>query len=428
MCYYLKNKKSTEPTILNIMKRINGRMFKYSTGVKVIPKYWDSKSKKIKKGFPNYSRINTFLDKLKKRFETSIWDLKAEEQLTQDNLRKELDLIIGRERKTITELKTFKEVWQDGWMESLKVDKAIGTVRKKGYVLKSLLDFSKDTGYKLDFDTINEVFAEEYKKWALTATKSDGTLRYTKDNSIHKYISITKEFLKWSNRRGYSTSNHYKLISGYNEEYFAPFALDSSDVNKLMNLDIQSIDLNEYEIRPCNHKKVKDALERARDAFLFRCLCGIRYSDYNQLTPSKLQNGILSLVTQKTNVQIQLPLHSYAQKILLKYGYKVPKFKNQNENENLKLLARIAGFTEKETISYKRGGRKIEEVKKRWELVSTHTARKTFITNCLRAGIEAYIVMDIVGIKKESTFKRYVQVSGYDVSIAMKKHDLLYVS
>lgn len=427
MCYYLKNKKATAPTPLNIMKRINGSMFKYSVGVKVLPVYWNSKTKQIKKGYPDYSRINKFLDKLSTRFDTVIWDLKSEEQLTHENLRKNLDSIIGRERNESKKLESFSEVWKDGWMKWLQQEeRAKSTIDKKGYTLKSLLDFEMETGYTLSFDTMNENFARKYKIWALNAVKQNGKPRYTKDNAIHKNISIVKEFLKWANSKGYTNLEYYKGIMGYNEEYFAPFALSSSDISMLMKLDIQSVDLDNYEIRPCNHEKVKIALERTRDAFVFRCLCGIRYSDYSQLTSSKLKNGSINLVTQKTNTQIQLPLHSYAKKILSENDYCVPILANQNENENLKLLARVAGFTEKETVSFLRGGKRIEEVKERWELVSTHTARKTFITNCLRAGIEQYVVMEIVGIKKESTFKRYVQVSGHDINKAMQKYEALY--
>jgi site-specific recombinase XerD len=127
------------------------------------------------------------------------------------------------------------------------------------------------------------------------------------------------------------------------------------------------------------------------------------------------------LVTQKTGTSVTIPLPESAFKILIKYNYKLPKQNNQTENEQLKLLCKIAGFKEETTITYKLGGELISEVKQRWELVTTHTARKTFITNCLRAGIEAYLVMEIVGIKKESTFRRYVQVTNNDVAGALAK-------
>lgn len=430
MSFYLKDKHATTETSINLCKRVNGKMFKYSTGKTVTPKYWDDENKKILKGYQNYVNMNKYLRRLKNRFEAIIEELDGDGTLSHDKLRSELDEYVGRERtkKDKQVIESFKDVWRNAWMPTLAIDKAKATVDKKGYALNSLEDFERDTNYKLDFDRINENFAESFKLWALRAKKPDGSPRYEKDNSIHKIISITKEFMKWANRRGYIANSDYKLISGYNEEYFAPFALDYNDVKTLMNLDFNDVNLQEYGIRPCNFFKVRDALEKTRDAFVFRSMCGIRFSDYQCLTPLKLQGDRLSLVTQKTSSLVEIPLHPFAKEILRNYNYRMPKMANQNENEHLKLLCRIAGFNEPITLTYKRGGKKIDVVKNRWELVSTHTARKTFITNCLRAGIDAYLVMEIVGIKKEATFKRYVQVASNDVKDAMKKLELLYAS
>ena len=430
MSYYLKDKHATQETAIYLCRRINGKMFKYSTGKSVNPKHWDYDGKKILKGAKNYVNINKYLKRLKNKFETLIEELDGAGRLNQNNLRDALDEYIERKRivKQDMGVKSFKELWRNGWMVSLAIDKAPATVKKKRYALNSLEDFERETKYNLDFDTINETFAEKFKLWALKARKKDGTTRYNSDNSIHKIISITKEFMKWSNRRGYTDCDDYRLISGYNEEYFAPFALDSGDIKILMTLNFNDINLTEYGIRPCNHLKTLNALIKARDAFVFRSLCGIRFSDYQLLNPLRYDENSIKLVTKKTGTSIEVPLQPFAAGLLRKYNYQMPKMANQNENEHLKLLCRIAGFDEDITVTQKRGGKIVEKVKKRWELVSTHTARKTFITNCLRAGIDAYVVMRLVGIKKEATFQRYVQVAKKDVNGAMKKLELLYAS
>lgn len=429
MHYHLKNKKSKEETGVNICKRLNGKMFKYSTGLKVRPKYWDTEKKKVLKGEIDYLNKNQFLKNLNTKFDSIVLSLKVTGDLSHENIREQLDEFIGRVRKTAdAKPEKFEEIWRDKWMVSLMKSRGEKTVAKKGYVLNSLQDFHRDTKYPLTLNSINRMFAEKYKEWALAATKLNGDYRYTKDNSIHKNISITKEFMKWANGANYTSNIDYTNIKGYNEEYYAPFALSHDDINELMHIDFDTLDLDEFGIRPCNHSKTKLALEKTRDAFVFRSLCGIRFSDYHTLTPLKLQEGTIKLVTHKTSTQIQLPLHDYAKQLLIKHDYKVPKLKNQNENRNLKLLGQIVGFDESVVVVYKRGGKKIEEIKKRWELMTTHTARKTFITNCLRAGIDAYLVMEIVGIKKESTFKRYVQVASQDIDKAMGKLELFYAS
>jgi len=254
----------------------------------------------------------------------------------------------------------------------------------------------------------------------------NGKKRFNKDNSIHKYIGITKEFMKWCNKRGFTDNNGYTLISGYNEIYYTPFALEADDISQLLSIDFDAIDYSKYGVRSCNIQRTKKALESTRDSFVFRCFCGIRFSDYFTLSPNKFKENRLTLVTKKTGSNVTITLPPSAFKILEKYNYQLPKVNNQNENENLKLLGQIVGFDEDTTVTYKLGGSQVSELKKRWEIITTHTARKTFITNCLRAGIEAYLVMEIVGIKKESTFRRYIQITNNDVAGALARLDKFY--
>lgn len=425
MNYHLKNKKSTEDTQINLCVRIDGRMFKYSTGKKVNPKNWDFESKRVLKGHPNHVALNEYLKKLHVKFDSFVMDSQTKGSVCFETLRNDLDTFRGKKKKVtekpVEEKLQFQELWTNKWLDSLKPNCAYSTIKKKQYILNSLIQFQKETNYKLGMDSINEVFAEKFKKWALQAKLKNGKKRFNKDNTIHKYIGITKEFMKWSNKRGYTTNNDYTNISGYNEIYFTPFALEGEDISKLLSIDFNTVDLISLGARPCNLSKTRKSLETVRDSFVFRCFCGIRFSDYYSLSPNKFKGNRLTLVTQKTGTSVTIPLPESAFKILSKYNYKLPKQNNQTENEQLKLLCKIAGFKEDTTITYKLAGELISEVKQRWELVTTHTARKTFITNCLRAGIEAYLVMEIVGIKKESTFRRYVQVTNNDVAGALAK-------
>ena len=428
MNYHLKNIKSENETAINLCVRIDGKMFKYSTGKTVHPKNWDFDSKKVLKGHPNYTSLNEFLKKFHIKFEGLVVEQQTIGAVCFNSLRDDLDKIRGKERSTKSvdiDLK-FKDIWTKYWIESLKNNCAESTIKKKNYVLNCLLDFERDSKYQLSIESINDVFAEKFKSWALKAKMKNGKKRFNKDNSIHKYIGITKEFMKWCNKRGFTDNNGYTLISGYNEIYYTPFALEADDISQLLSIDFDAIDYSKYGVRSCNIQRTKKALESTRDSFVFRCFCGIRFSDYFTLSPNKFKENRLTLVTKKTGSNVTITLPPSAFKILEKYNYQLPKVNNQNENENLKLLGQIVGFDEDTTVTYKLGGSQVSELKKRWEIITTHTARKTFITNCLRAGIEAYLVMEIVGIKKESTFRRYIQITNNDVAGALARLDKFY--
>jgi len=50
----------------------------------------------------------------------------------------------------------------------------------------------------------------------------------------------------------------------------------------------------------------------------------------------------------------------------------------------------------------------------KWELVSSHTARRTFATNCYLDGIPTRTIMRITGHKKEDDFFRYIRMTPED--------------
>ena len=61
-------------------------------------------------------------------------------------------------------------------------------------------------------------------------------------------------------------------------------------------------------------------------------------------------------------------------------------------------------------INFK-GGERIEDIVPKFEVLTSHVARKTFITNALEKGMKAEVVMEISGHKDYKIFKRYVKIA-----------------
>jgi len=61
-------------------------------------------------------------------------------------------------------------------------------------------------------------------------------------------------------------------------------------------------------------------------------------------------------------------------------------------------------------VSY-RGTELIEEVYKKWQMVGSHTARRTFITLALEDGWNYKEIMTVAGIKKVETVIKYDKVN-----------------
>ena len=57
------------------------------------------------------------------------------------------------------------------------------------------------------------------------------------------------------------------------------------------------------------------------------------------------------------------------------------------------------------------GRRRIDGTVSKYELITSYTARKTFVTNNLVLGMKEMIVRNITDHKDEASFKRYVDIA-----------------
>jgi integrase len=84
---------------------------------------------------------------------------------------------------------------------------------------------------------------------------------------------------------------------------------------------------------------------------------------------------------------------------------------NQKTKEYLKLIAKDAELNELVSVVNYSGARKIENFYPKRELVTTHIARRTFVTLALEKGIRPEVVMSITGHKDYKTFKKYIKIT-----------------
>jgi integrase len=86
-----------------------------------------------------------------------------------------------------------------------------------------------------------------------------------------------------------------------------------------------------------------------------------------------------------------------------------PALKVQKMNEYLKELAALAPSLRMPVIIYKTvAGVPTSITRKKYQCISTHTARRSFATNLYRAGCPARSIMAITGHKSESSFRSYI--------------------
>ena len=68
-----------------------------------------------------------------------------------------------------------------------------------------------------------------------------------------------------------------------------------------------------------------------------------------------------------------------------------------------------------------KGSERIETVEPKHKLITTHTARRTFVTLSLEKGMRPETVMSITGHKNYKNFKRYIKLTDKVKKIEMKR-------
>ena len=88
-------------------------------------------------------------------------------------------------------------------------------------------------------------------------------------------------------------------------------------------------------------------------------------------------------------------------------------------------IGELAGINETITKDTYKSGKAISFKRKKYQLITTHTARRSFATNMYKRGYSPIVIMSITGHKKESTFLKYIRITNEEsvrmISLDFKK-------
>ena len=162
-----------------------------------------------------------------------------------------------------------------------------------------------------------------------------------------------------------------------------------------------------------------------RDHFILGCLTGLRYSDYSRMNESNFSKdtNIIAMKTKKTGVVISVPAHRFVREILRKYDYKLPKPRCiQYFNRAIKDICQKVGLNDIVLWERTVGTEVVRREIPKWELIASHTARRSFATNMFLQNIPTYRIMLITGHKSEKSFFKYIRVSREENAATLSGH------
>ncbi len=300
---------------------------------------------------------------------------------------------------------------------------------------------------KLQFDDISKPFADKFSVYLEKKGLMPGT--------INKQVNCFRKLCNLAAEEGLN-SNAVSL------KVWKERTVKSSDKRTEVYLTDKELDaLYQMELSPERSK--------VRDVFFIGYLSGQRFSDYSDFTADnfkKVDGGmdVIGLTQKKTGNYVEVPIwDNRVIEIAKRYRYIFPKIESQKLNHDIKdilgeLSATVASLAEKyitvlsmperrsealyqsfldrlkkgarlnyneqkEYVKMRRyadshNGRPLYERNKRgqvirpkYELVSSHTARRSSITNLYKLGLlNNREIMSISGHQSERVFESYIKV------------------
>ncbi len=376
--FYLNNdtRSSRKDIAIFCYIRESGKTLTLHTGERIEPKFWDAKKQKVKKSYIGSPEMNDFLERYKEKIKKIIRIAKTDDPFMSFELLKK---IVLKEVKNKTGI-DFYEAF-DLFVEIRKPQVSKATTQKYQTLKKHIRDFASKNKFNLTFDFIDLIFFDKLQNFF----QSEGI----SNNTVRKNMQFFKSFLRWSYEREYTRNNKFE------------------DYKNLKVIETDNIALTKNDLYKIQNCKLNQRLEKVRDIFLFQLYTGQRFGDIRNFKYCDVKNDTWYFRQTKTKKVIEIPLIEPAVKILRKYGNKLPLLTNQKMNEYLKGLGKIAGLNDIVTITKYHGAERKEEKKYKYELITSHTARRTFVSLASYEGVNQQVVKSYTGHGTDRMVDKY---------------------
>lgn len=376
------------------------KKFIYSTGESINPKHWDKKSK-----FPNSTgkaisplskSIKIQLDRFSSVFlETENRYAIIGEKFTTVVLRTAFDT----EFKKVTKVRDSFFDYYDKFMAEKKEGNewSEATVKRYDNIKNILKKFEKKKSYTLTFSKIDATFHRKFTNYCM------GDLKHI-NNTYSRNLGLFKTFMFWAKKEKYTYNDAFTDFKKEKRVITKQIALTIDDLNKLMGHEFESL-----------------RLEKVRDVFVFACVTGMRFGELSLITRSNVSDDCITLKENKDTEKEarEIPLTSISRYILKKYDYELPLIANQKQNDYIKEVFAELEYTHKVQKVTTKGKENIIEEMIFKDRISTHTARRTFITMMKSQGKSDKLIASITGHSDMKTLNQYYQISDDEKKEAM---------
>ncbi len=436
-----RTKKSLSETTSILMKVYNKQFekgrFTYGTGKSINPELWDKDNdtvitdrKIIRKFKKENPYVDLMLESVTKHLQRMTNEVKRifyeydihQKKITNEAVKYELDKVFNKDRlaenqkesfvqylqRFITETESRKRLYKGKPYSERTITKYKAMLNTwLGTGFKKITDRERvgngiqaDFGKTVMFEHINKKFYDFFVEWFYK--------RGYLINTVGRAVKELKKIMREAFKEGVHNNNAFEDFKILKEKVFKTY-LNNDEIDLIYNLNLTG------------------KMEIHRDVFILGCCIAQRISDFKRINKTHIsftrkKNKVIKLQTLKTGAWVFIPFSSKLETILEKYDYKLPKIQEYQLNYDIKEICKLAGINEDINYSENRGGKKVDLCVKKYQLITSHTARRSAATNMYLAGIPPIDIMKLTGHTTEESFLNYICVTKEQVADRLAEH------
>lgn len=413
--YFILKSKSTRNSIYIRFWDSNRIDQKAKTGLSVNFLDWSSKREEVKnnssakdRDFTNY-KLRELRNVILENYNI---DYNSNNEINSNWLKKQINDFFERTDKN-EEYKIYLSEWIAKFFNEINERNSRGNkysdvrIKRLKVVQNKILSYETNNNVKIKFTEIDYKFYNSFLEYFRVKEKIN-------ENTIGSYIKILKYWLKISEIEGIKVNPYYK-----HSDFAAPsnktkdVYLSEDEINLIFNYDFS--------------KSVR--LDNTRDNFIIGLRTGLRISDFlTKLKEFNINDDYIEIETTKTGENVVIPLHKQVKSILEKRNGKLPhKISDAKFNKYIKEVCAEVGINELvdgakieskkdnknffgKEIEISNKNRKTSGKYPKYELITSHTCRRSFASN-LYGKIPNLSIMAITGHKTEAQFLKYIKIT-----------------
>lgn len=279
-----------------------------------------------------------------------------------------------------------------------------GYITNMKSALVRLSEFEKVTGRTYLLDDVGMSFQREFVGFLVRKGLKPNTIK-TRMSSIHVVMREAVDRGMTENR-------------DFDDPDFVPLQepVDSVYLTEKQLEELKNLKIDQCEGKICGMRlgmRNRKMLEMTRDLFLMGCVTGQRFSDYRRINDKMVvcigRYKFISLKQKKTGTDVLIPVNDYIMKTLENYGGVMPNVGLATFNRNVRVLGEMMGWTWR--TDWMRCGMRF------CDMLSSHTARRSFATNAYQRGVPLKSIMAVTGHRSERSLRMYLKLDSREKAL-----------